>query len=354
MKEKRYGTIIVLIVILLLQGGTVSATQKPMNLAELALYKGADRQQILEEGARKEGKLTFYTSGTIKQAVGPLVNAFKKKYPFIDVVIWRAGSRNLIARLTEEYRAGKSGCDVIEGTQMAYLMFRKVKLLQPYYSPNLAEIEESAIVKAPTEGFYSAAFRLAGVSIGYNTNKVSHAELPNTYEDLLDPKWKGKVAIAGSSTGVNWAGVIKDSHGENILERIAQRGFDVHMVSGRAILDMIIAGEYALSPTIYDSHVINSQRKGAKMIGWKPLEPVYVAVGSIGLHKHTSHPHAALLFIDFELTKRSAEILKSAGYGNFRKDVTGPMKPYKKHLGAASLDDIKKWNGIFNKLFLKK
>ncbi|MFC1816102.1 ABC transporter substrate-binding protein, partial [Thermodesulfobacteriota bacterium] len=252
MKERRHLSVIVLIVVLLLQTSTVSSAQKPMTSAELALYKGADRQQILEEGAKKEGKLTFYTSGTIKQAVGPLVNAFKKKYPFIDVVIWRAGSRNLIARLMEEYKAGKSVCDVIEGTQMAYLMFLQVKLLQPFYSPNLAYIEKNATIKAPAGGFYASSFRLAGVSIGYNTTKISSAELPKTYHDLLNPKWKGKVAIAGSSTGVNWIGVIKDTQGENVLEQIAQQRFDVHMVSGRAILDMIIAGEYALSPTIYD------------------------------------------------------------------------------------------------------
>ena len=90
------------------------------------------------------------------------------------------------------------------------------------------------------------------------------------------------------------------------------------------------------------------------MIEWEPLEPVYVAVGSIGLYKYAPNPHAALLFIDFELSKRSAEILNSAGYGNFRKDVAGPMKPYKKHFGASSFDDVKKWNEAFNRLFLKK
>jgi len=72
----------------------VSASAKPQTVAELAMYKGADRQQILEAGAKKEGKLTFYTSGILKQAVRPVVHAFEKKYPFIKVRIFRGDSEN--------------------------------------------------------------------------------------------------------------------------------------------------------------------------------------------------------------------------------------------------------------------
>src|SRR3989304_6666169 len=125
-------------------GIAVSATKKPTTAAELALYSGPDRQQILEEGAKKEGKLVFYTVGIVNQAVRPVIDAFQKKYPFIKVDIWRAGSNDLLPRLLEEYRAGKHQCDVIEGTQLLSILMHKEGMIQPFYSPNLQSIQEDA------------------------------------------------------------------------------------------------------------------------------------------------------------------------------------------------------------------
>ncbi len=125
---------------LLFAGLSLAATKKPTTPAELALYKGSDRQQILEEGAKKEGSLVFYTSGILTQAVRPVVDAFMKKYPFIKVEIWRAGSESLVPRVFEESKAGKLGFDVIENTQTGYLLMQEMGgILQPFSSPNLSD-----------------------------------------------------------------------------------------------------------------------------------------------------------------------------------------------------------------------
>jgi iron(III) transport system substrate-binding protein len=188
--------------------------------------------------------------------------------------------------------------------------------------------------------------------VGYNTKLITLDQVPKTNQDLLHPKWKGKIAIAGSDTGQNWMGTMLVAHGEDFVKKLAEQKFDVHMVSGRAILDMVINGEYICSPTIFDSHAINSKQQGAPC-DWVPLEPVHMNVGQIALYRHSPNPHAAMLFIDFELSKESAEIHKAAGYSPTRKDVVG-VKTYKKFYGAKSVEEAMKWDELFSRLFLKK
>jgi len=352
MKKGWYCLIAALFVVMVCPG-SASAANKPVSGAELALYKGADRQQILEEGAKKEGKLTFYTSGTIEQSVGPLVDAFKKRYPFISVDIWRAGTNALTPRIVEEFKAGKGVFDNVEGTQTNMMVMQKLGIIQPFYSPNLAYMEKDAITPAADGSAYTVVFRATGIGVGYNTKLITKSQLPKTYQDLLDPKWKGKMAIAGSSTGTNWVGVIVETYGEDFLKRLAQQDFAVHMISGFALLNMVINGEFAFSPTIFDSHAIASKEKGAP-VDWLPLEPVHVNVGQIALAKEVRHPSAALLFADFELSKEGAEIQKSKGYAHLRKDLPSLTPPYKKYFGSDSLEDSRKNQELFNRYFLKK
>ncbi|MFC1816008.1 ABC transporter substrate-binding protein [Thermodesulfobacteriota bacterium] len=337
--------------VMVLKGVVMGAPQKPSTVAELALYKASNRQQILVEGARKEGTLNFYTSGILTQAVRPVVNAFTKKYPFIKVHIWRAGSKGLMGRVMEEHKSGKYYWDVLESTQVSQMMVREARLTQPFYSPNFAYIEEEAITRAPDGEALTAPIRSSGISLGYNTKLVAKKEVPKTYQELLDPKWKGKIPIIDAIAAVNWMGTILQTNGEQFLKQLARQEFIVNVVGGRALCDLIISGEYALSPIIFDSHVFKSKKLGAP-VDWVPLEPVMCNLGQLALSKYSAHPHAALLFIDHELTKEGAEIHKKAGYNAFHKDVLPLMKPYKKAYGPKSLDEVQKWNTLFDKLFL--
>jgi len=352
---KRYCQAVVLAIALMLlwAGSGLTASQKPASAAELALYAGADRQQILEEGAKKEGTLTFYTSGILTQAIRPLVDEFQKQYPYLKVEIYRADTNVLMSRVTQEFSAGRHVFDAIESTQTSHLVLQKAGIVQPFFSPNLAFIEEGAIKKGPAGGVLAVAFRASGVGLGYNTKLISKEELPKSYQDLLNPKWKGKMPIDGDITAIDWMGVMLDTYGEDFVKKIAAQNFTVHTVSPRGLLDMLISGEYALSPNIFDSHVITVQQQGAP-IDWIPLEPVHVNMGQIALAKNAAHPYSALLFIDFELSKKSAEIHRSKGYNPFRTDVPPLAKPYKKYYGVKSLDEVKIRHDMFNKLFLKK
>src|SRR3990172_9149760 len=116
MGMKKYCFVVFLIILLLCDGMAMAATKKPTTMAELALYRGADRQQILEEGAKKEGKLVIYTTQTEKQ----IMNAFQKKYPFLKVESWRAETMHVVSRIFEENKAGVRNADVMAFTGAGY------------------------------------------------------------------------------------------------------------------------------------------------------------------------------------------------------------------------------------------
>jgi len=351
MKSKNYFFVVFITLLLVMPNRAWSAAtpKKPATAAEVALYNGADRQQVLEEGAKKEGKLTFYTTGILVQTVRPIVEAFQKKYPFIKVDVWRAGTQALLPRFHQEFSAGKYTADVIELTQAGGVMLQEASLLQPFYSSELANVEEGAVSKGPL-GAFTAGHYQSGISLGYNTKLLKKDEVPKTYQDLLNPKWKGKIAMVGSNTGLSWMGGALETYGEGFIEKFAGQKITVHQVSARALLDMIVSGEILMSPTILDSHVNKSKKDGAPC-DWVPLEPVAAYIGQIMLPKNSPHPYAAMLFIDFDLSRQGAQIYVANGYNSPRKDIE-VERNYKKFYGPWSTKQEKKWSDIFQKYFL--
>jgi len=348
-KNFYFAVFVVSALLLAYPASMVAEMKKPVTIAELALYKGADRQRILEEGAKKEGKLGIYTSSGNVQTIA---KNFEKKYPYIKVEVWYGATSKVLPRVFEEYRAGRVLSDIVGLTQDGTLLMQEAGMLQPFYSPEIANIRDDAVTKAPGGGFYAAGHYMNGRGVGYNTKLITKEQLPKTYRDLLDPKWKGKMVISGDTSAAGWMGTMLELYGEDFVKQLAKQDFQVHMVSARALLDMIVNGEYAWSPTIADSHVDLAERKGAP-VDWIPLEPVSCFLGQVVLHKRAAHPYAALLYLDFDLKKESGEMFAQEGYFSPRKDV--PLKrSYKTYFGPFTTQQAKKFDDLFAKLFIKK
>ena len=165
--------------------------------ARIALLDGPDRQKVLEDGARKEGTVVWYCSLTENTVLRPLAQAFEKKYPFVKVTYWRGGSVQIIQKTTAELLARAPVVDVIEGSGTAVPLIAANAVL-PFSSPHLADYQD--IYRDPRHLW--AATRFAYYGLGYNTKLVTKDEAPKTYEDLLDPKWKGRMAWrVGDATG---------------------------------------------------------------------------------------------------------------------------------------------------------
>src|ERR687897_2730929 len=131
----------ILLAIIVFAALASSAAAQIRSLAELANYRGADREEMLKAGAKKEGKLVWYTSLTAHRDIA---NVFEAKYPGIKVETYRAGSTDLTRRILSEAQAGRNLADLVETTPPTLMIMRDNKLLSPFYSPYLINYPSDA------------------------------------------------------------------------------------------------------------------------------------------------------------------------------------------------------------------
>jgi ABC-type Fe3+ transport system substrate-binding protein len=320
----------------------------PNTVADLAQYKGADRTQILENGARTESALLVYATGT---QIQPVLDAFTRKYPFVKPQLYQAGSDEVARRAVEEFKAGRNQADAFELAITGLLIPRDTGVLQPYYSPELDNYPSDA---RDAKGYW-VVVRESYTGLGWNTKLVNSLEAPKTYEELLDPRWKGQMAVSGSpSTIANWVGAMVLTYGEPFVQKFSAQQMMVHDVTSRAIADMMISGEVPMSPTTYNSHVAASKAKGAPL-EWRPMNPVPVLDTAFALASKSVHPHAALLLADFLLSKLGQEEYAKIGYNSARADLPQESKELQKlYLSNRPnyIDEFEKWVRLSRKVFI--
>lgn len=351
---------IVFIVFLFLLAGSAgsshAAENKPLSAAELALYGGANREKLLLEGAKKEGQVTFYTSNT--WVGGPVAQEFGKKYPFVKISVWRSDSIALLKRLTEEATSGRYIADVAETSPEYMTILQRNNMLQEHHSPELAAYDDEAKAKGKS-GVYSWINREIYISLGFNTALISPAEAPRTTKDFLDPKWKGKMSIAGTTTGIQWVGAVLESLGREFLEKLSGQDINVQNMSGAALAELIASGEVPMSPTIFNSNIFTAKQKSAP-VEWRALDPVIAAVGTSGMVINAPHPHAALLLLDFLHSKEGQQAAQKGGLGSARKDMGSFDQKFKKvNLESQySPEEYEKkfneWEHLMRQLFIRK
>ena len=267
-KTHRASPSIAILLLCLVEAAIALAASAPMSLSQLALYQGADREKILIEGAKKEGQLTLYDSHTWFRT---FVKEFEKKYPFIKVSEWRNDSKNVIRRAMEEFKSSRNLADVIETTAEGMGLMKRDAMFQEYYSPEARYYPDDVKSKGKN-GLYYLGDRETYNSLGFNTNVIGPNDAPRTLKELLDPKWKGKMSIVSTSTGVRWIGNTLNTMGREFLDKMAEQELKVQDMSGAALSGLVASGEVPLSPTIFDADVTVAKQKGAP-IEWRPLEP---------------------------------------------------------------------------------
>ena len=339
----------------LLAKTAVFAAGASMSASQLALYQGADRETILIAGAKKEAQLTLYDSHTWFKTY---VKEFEKKYPFITVSEWRSDSKNLLSRAMTEFNSSRSIADVIETTAEGMWMMKRDGMFQEYYTPEARHYPD-AVKSKGKNGVYYLGDRETYNSLGFNTTLIAPNEVPRTIKDLLDPKWKGKMSIAGTSTGVRWVGSILNAMGREFLDKMAEQEVKVQSMSGAALAGLVASGEVPLSPTIFDADVTVAKQKGAP-IEWRPLDPVVTTVGYSGLSSKAAHPHAALLFLDYVHSKAGQQLMMKGGLWSPREDLGSLEQKFKKLYldDKYSMEELEKklveWENLMHQLFIRR
>src|SRR5919109_27759 len=206
---------------------------------EVVLLKSSNREKILIEGAKKEGKVSFYTGLIVDQVVRPVKEAFEKEYPFVQVDLFRGNSENIARRVLTEYQAKRYDVDVVSGSA-ATSMVQRAGFMQRFYSPHLAEYPADL---KDAKGFWGST-NVYFMTLGYNTRNVKANEVPKTYEDLLNPRWKGQMMWStsrGSGAPMFIGNVLQtmgQEKGKAYLERLKAQNVAKTTASNRQLLDL--------------------------------------------------------------------------------------------------------------------
>jgi iron(III) transport system substrate-binding protein len=327
---------------------SLDALAQTRSVAEITNYKGADRQKILEEGAKREGRLMIYAIGTQAE---PIYKAFEQKYPFVKVENKRNDTAVMTRLIMEESAANTFNVDAIELTAGGLHALHEAGLLQAYWSPELAAYRKEAI----GPGTHWVIDYESYLSLGYNTNLIAEADVPKTLDDLLDPKWQGKMGLPGTTTLANWLGAALRDKDEAFARKLGQQKIKIFEISARAVANMVISGEIWLSPAIFNSHVANSREQNAP-IGWKPLGGVYASTDGAAIAAKAPHPYASMLFIDYLLSVEGQKIFQRLGYASGRTDLPGADRPSKVYYLADEpdyLEKYEKWIALGRSAFSK-
>jgi iron(III) transport system substrate-binding protein len=318
----------------------------------LAQYTGADRMDKLAAAAKKEGTLTLYTTIAEKD-LPTIIKPFEQKYG-VKVNVWRAGTDKVLQRTITETSAKKYEVDAIHFGAPEMEALSREKVLMAVNSPVHKDLMPGAL---PAHREWAATILSVWVQ-AYNTNAVNKADLPKTYQDLLDPKWKGKLGI--ESKNDDWfATVVHQLGGEEkglafFRELVAKNGISPRV--GHTLLNnMVVSGEVPLALTLYNYMPEQAKKKGAP-IDWFAIEPAVARANAIGVARRAPHPNAALLFYEYLLGPDGQAALVSIDYVPTNTKVASPLKGVKivQTDPIRTLDESPKWSRLFEDTVIKR
>lgn len=327
--------------IVLLTAGLSAVAQRPMPLT----YEGADRNDKLVALAKKEGSLLWYASIAEKDVL-PLIEPFKKKYG-IEVKTWRASTQNVLNRVVAERNAKRFDADLVHVGAPEMEALHREKILQPIYSPYFKELIPDAV---PKHREWASTLLSVWVQ-SYNTKLIKKEDLPKKWEDLLDPRWKGQLAIEAKIQ--EWYAAVVLDMGEKkgiqfFHDLVEKNGLSVR--NGHSVLNnMVIAGEVPMAISMYSYMPIASKAQGAP-VDWFSLEPTIGRANGIGVTRNARHPYAALLFIDYLLSPEGQKVLVDLGYTPVNTNVKSPLGDLQIKLidPVLTLDGMEKWTKSYD------
>lgn len=277
----------------------------------------------IARAARSEGELIWYTSMPQEQA-DAFAGMFEKAHPFVKVRIVRQGTFEIVRRVQEEAASGQAGADVIHVLDPGiFISLRKSGQLYKY------EPRESKLVPPGYKdaGYWTTA-RLVTVCMAVKSGTIPQADLPTTWRDLLDPRWRGELAIKDAQTGGSAYAqyyFLREKYGVSYWEQFAEQRPLIYKSEDRG-LEALVHGDVkiaagALGYKVYQYAKVDGQPVEAI---W-PSDGVPVCLGPIAILRSCAHPNAAKLFVEYVLSQHGQDaIARLLGSYSMRPDVAAP------------------------------
>lgn len=313
-----------------------------------------ERTAMLVEGAKKEGRVVWYTTTPV-DLQSQYRKKFQEKYPFIALDIYRSSGPTLLVKVLAEIQAKRHSFDVMQAEGVHSVMLTDKGVFTKYLSP---QREFYSKIFKDTEGYWTVIqFNLD--TIGYNTKLVSLREVPKIWTDLLDPKWKGRLGIDPATYWwfANMLKMMGEEKGLEYFEKLSKQ--DMKLRVGRTLnAQMIAAGEVSIGVTVFNYAVEEMKSKGAP-IEWVAFEPVVPEIYSLSISANAPHPNAARLFVDFMLSREGQEIMASTFRIPGRTDVEAIVPKLKKGINILPVDlgiarNYEKYVKLYRQVLVKR
>jgi iron(III) transport system substrate-binding protein len=263
------------------------------------------RKTVIEDGARKEGEVIWYTSMSLTD-FPKIVGAFEKTVPYVKVRTNRLSQSSIMPKIDTEARAGRFLVDVVASAPMEMWELKQKGHSASYLSPELKAFPSGSF---DPQGYWSST-EVTPLVLAFNTTLVRSEEAPRSYQDLLQPKWRGKMNFGSDEYA--WYSVVLDGMGKakglDFMKALARQ--QLHIPGGSSImrLQLMLAGESAVAVAARGRRATEYKEKGAP-IDYRLLDPYPGEPNGLALMRRAAHPHAALLFIDWMLSEEGQTVL---------------------------------------------
>ncbi|PWC29610.1 ABC transporter substrate-binding protein [Teichococcus aestuarii] len=293
-------------------------------------------ERALYEAAKREGQVTWYSgqqSAETSEAVG---RAFGERYPGVHVNVVRSTSQVAFQRLSQDIRAGVAQCDVFSSVDYSHSTFLKRQgRLMAYTPQNAAGLLEFARKAGDPDGQFHV-FYIGVHLLSRHTGQVPAAEAPKSWQDLLDPKWRGKMAVGhpGFSGAIGaWAVLMRKMYGWEYFTKLEKNRPQI----GRSSIDPVTAlnaGERSIGVAVPSATALLSISRGNPQELIYPTDGTVVVPSPSCIQKNAPHPNAAKLFMEFATGPEYFRVTRKYFSESLRGDVPPPE-------GAKPLESIK-------------
>jgi iron(III) transport system substrate-binding protein len=293
----------------------------------------------------EKGDIVWYTSLNVTTS-RPIADLFQKRYPFLKVSVYRSSAERILNKVLTEEKAGGSSFDVVSSQASFY--FKKIGLLSPYASPEMAHYTEGLVdPEKYWTSFFSNRF-----AIGFNTELVPKEHAPRDWPDLLHPRWRGKIGI--DTEEFLWYGAMVkymgEEKGRSFMKRLARQ--DIQWRKGHTLIaQMMAVGEFPVA-IIYTHRIDDMSSKGAPVTWVRSADPIVMGVSGIGVSAKSRAPASSRLFVDLALSHEAQSMIVKSGRNSGRKDLQGNDVGLKAFaIPEEVLTNVNRYAEQFNKLF---
>jgi iron(III) transport system substrate-binding protein len=292
-------------------------------------------ERELYDAAKREGEVTWYAGQLAAEPAEAVGRAFTARYPGVRANVVRSTSQVAFQRLSQDMRAGIAQCDVLSSTDYGHATFlkRQGALLQ-YRPRNSEQLLEFVRKAGDPDGFFHV-FYIGVHPIARHKAKVSEADAPHGWQDLLDSKWRNQMAVGHPSySGAigAWAVTMRKLYGWDYFVALEKNKPQI----GRSSIDPVTAlnaGERSIGIAVPTASTLLSMARG------NPLELIYPKDGTVvvpspsSIQKTAPHPNAAKLFMEFATGPEYFRVTREFYNESLRPDVPPPS-------GAVPLDSV--------------